>query len=598
MSAAPASVRLVEGAARRFGEIDLIARLGQGGMAEVFLATRRRKPTELLVLKRLKGDLDDPEHRAMFDDEAKIMPLLSHPNIVRTVAVGQEDGQRYLAMEFLDGLPLDQCAAAISRLGERAILHVVAELLSGLHYAHELHGADGSSLEVVHRDVSPHNVFITYEGRVTLVDFGIAKSRTRALHTATGVVRGKLGYMAPEQALCDTVDRRADVFAAGVILWELLANRQFWAGQSDVQILKRMTFGEMPSLREVCPDLSEELLKVVDRALAPKPEDRYSSALAFRTDLVALAADAGPFRRHALGHAVTEAASGYRQALHDVVQSHLEAARSGTLIEEPAPSSEAAPASGAPSSVGAPITAQSDEAPSSSSDDAAPLPERGPESEDTSLGTAVLRTTSSPVTREAVEASLVDSGVRPAPVAPKPARALRRVGFVVAAVVALGLIAFVATGRPKTPAPAASATSTASAAEVSDNVQIIVTVKPTNAVVFLDDMRVVRMPLMSRFPRDLGTHKLRVESPGYEPEMHLLVFDRDVTLAVELSPRESAVAPIASSAASAPTSSSPTPVTSGPRSSSTVRSTASATAVHTSVVDETDPWGHKKPRKN
>ncbi len=257
VSAAPSSVRVVEGEARHFGAIDLIARLGQGGMAEVFLAAHRERPAELIVLKRLKADLDDPEHRAMFDEEARIMPLFSHPNVVRTTDVGEEAGRRYLAMEFLDGLPLDQCAATVSGLGERAAIHLACEMLDGLHYAHELRDGEGASLELVHRDVSPHNVFITYEGRVTLVDFGIARTRGRAQQTATGVVRGKLSYMAPEQALCDALDRRADVFAAGVILWELVVGKPFWDGLSEVQILKRMTFGDLPKIRETKPDVSE-----------------------------------------------------------------------------------------------------------------------------------------------------------------------------------------------------------------------------------------------------------------------------------------------------------------------------------------------------
>jgi serine/threonine protein kinase len=117
---APASVRLVEGEARRFGEIDLIARLGHGGMAEVFLAAPRARPAELVVLKRLKEDLDDSEHRAMFAEEARIMPLLQHPNIVRTTEVGEQLGRQYLALEFLDGLPLDQCSDSVSGLGASA----------------------------------------------------------------------------------------------------------------------------------------------------------------------------------------------------------------------------------------------------------------------------------------------------------------------------------------------------------------------------------------------------------------------------------------------------------------------------------------------
>lgn len=538
---APSSVRLVEGEARRFGEIDLIARLGHGGMAEVFLASRRDRPGDLVVLKRLKDDLDDPEHRSMFTEEARIMPLLQHPNIVRTTAAGEQDGRQYLSMEFLDGLPLDQCSPSVVQLGERAALHVVAELLEGLHYAHELRDPEGASLELVHRDVSPHNVFITYEGRVTLVDFGIAKRRGRTQHTATGVVRGKLSYMAPEQALCDSLDRRADVFSAGVILWELLTGRRYWEGLSEVQILKRMTFGDLPKIRDVVPDLRADVVEVLDQALTVKPEERFVTARAFREAIAAIGS--GPMPRLELGGAVSEMAEDYRAALRDLVDRHLEQARGTTglpgisrIQEEIAISTEdgdaSAPVESAGSDALSPVLAAFESAakPSASSSELAPR--SWPSSEHkpiTETGAATIVAVTPPV---------------------PPSRGLRwwSVGAAVVGAVVVGVWivprSIETDGRasqaketdlttsPSTSRTSPSPGSSSTTAEVSVHVSVV----PGHAKVYLDGMRVARLPFDASFPKDHVGHKLTVSADGYSSKSQIVVFDRDVKLTIELDP--------------------------------------------------------------
>lgn len=303
----PGLVRVPHGAERHFGKFTLIIKLGWGGMADVYLAVpdgakidtdarmfrspRASMPDgPLLVVKRLKSDLAyDGEYRAMFKDESKLALLLDHANIVKAVEVGEIDGQPFLSMEYLDGQPLDRILDADekNKLSRAEILFVMSNLLAGLQHAHELRDASGKALDIVHRDISPHNVFVTYSGRVKLVDFGIAKSRIKNQHTSTGVVKGKIEYMAPEQALCSQVDKRADVFAAGVILWELITGRRFWGELSDVQILKTMTFGELPSLEEHLPNASPELVRICGKALAITPEQRYGSAEEFRADIEA-----------------------------------------------------------------------------------------------------------------------------------------------------------------------------------------------------------------------------------------------------------------------------------------------------------------------
>ncbi|MCC6217312.1 MAG: serine/threonine protein kinase [Polyangiaceae bacterium] len=310
------------------GKYRLLATLGRGGMAEVFLAISQGPAgfSKLVVLKELRAELaTDPDFLSMFMDEARLAARLRHPNVVQTNEVGEEAGRLYIAMEYLDGQPLSRVLSRMrGQLPLPLHLRVIAETLTGLHYAHELRDFDGTPLAVVHRDVTPHNVFVTYGGEVKLVDFGIAKATDSSTETRTGVLKGKAGYMAPEQAMADRVDRRADVFSAGVMLWEALVGQRMWRGLNDVAIVGRLLRGQIPSAAEARPDLPEVVLAVLGKALAPDPADRYASAEELRLAVEQLARQAGPTpTARQLGELVGQVFAEERERLREVIEAQI-----------------------------------------------------------------------------------------------------------------------------------------------------------------------------------------------------------------------------------------------------------------------------------
>jgi len=275
-----------------FAGYTLVAKLGQGGMAEVYLALAPGPQgfQKLVVVKRLHTNMEEePMLVAMFLDEARLAARLAHPNVVQTNDVGEHEGSHYIAMEYLDGQPYDRVLKRSVQGGERLPLplaaRLIADALDGLHYAHEARDYDGTPLGVVHRDISPHNLFVTYDGVVKLLDFGIAKATTQIVQTSTGLVKGKFAYMAPEQARSAPADRRADLFAMGVVLWESIAGRRLFKGDSDVGTLQQLLGAEVPALSSVRADAPHELDRIVARALQREPEDRYPTAAEMRDDL-------------------------------------------------------------------------------------------------------------------------------------------------------------------------------------------------------------------------------------------------------------------------------------------------------------------------
>jgi serine/threonine protein kinase len=286
----------------RFGNYNLILLLGHGGMADVFLAVYSGKVAEgfnkLIVIKRLRESLaEDPEFSQMLIDEARLAARLNHPNVVQTNEIGLVDNQYFIAMEYLDGQPLhrviarsrvapDQPASITPGIPFHLALTLLCEVLAGLHHAHELTEYDGSPLRIVHRDVSPHNIFVTYAGQVKLVDFGIAKAAGRASDTQQGVVKGKIAYMAPEQPIGTAIDHRTDVFAVGIVLWELLTGVRMWKGMDDVAVFKALIAKEIPgSPKALNPAIPDEVDRICRRALQPEREDRYATAAEFQNDL-------------------------------------------------------------------------------------------------------------------------------------------------------------------------------------------------------------------------------------------------------------------------------------------------------------------------
>jgi hypothetical protein len=263
-----------------------LARIGRGGMAEVFLAvTCEATVRKLVVLKRIWPELaSDPTFAAMFLDEARLAVRMSHPNVVQTYEVTEHDGRLTIAMEYLDGQPLTRVQNRLSaprgttELTLALRLRIIIEILAGLGHVHDLTDYDGRPLGVVHRDVSPHNVFITYDGHVKLVDFGVAKMAAASQETRPGTIKGKLAYMAPDQLRPHPIDRRADLFSVGVILWELLAGRRMWQGMTEVTIVRHLSYGlPLPPLRPMTA-LPSGLEDVCRKALAMNPDDRYATA--------------------------------------------------------------------------------------------------------------------------------------------------------------------------------------------------------------------------------------------------------------------------------------------------------------------------------
>jgi serine/threonine-protein kinase len=266
----------------------LLLELGRGGMGTVYLANARGPAgfNKLKVVKRLRADLaHDLQFVTMFLDEARLTARLTHPNIGQTNEVGFDGTHYFIEMEYLEGPALDVVVRRARDAGGVPIaLHVwvLTQVLAGLDYAHDLTDGAGNALCVVHRDVSPHNVILTYDGGVKLVDFGIAKAADSSTDTRTGVVKGKVAYMAPEQALRGAVDRRADVFAVGVMLWQALTGERLWGDRSDTEILLALERGEIPAKADA---VDPELASICVRALARAPEDRFATAAEFQAAL-------------------------------------------------------------------------------------------------------------------------------------------------------------------------------------------------------------------------------------------------------------------------------------------------------------------------
>ena len=267
-----------------------IAELGKGGMGDVFLTVAPGPAgfNKLLVVKRLRDSLaSDPEFLRMFLNEARLAARLNHPNIVQTYEVGVDGTRHFIAMEYLQGQSLYRLIRRTATTGGVPLemqLRVLADALAGLHHAHELADYDGTPLEIVHRDFSPANIFVLYDGQVKLVDFGIAKM-AGSQETKAGIFKGKIQYVAPEQYTGGPIDRRVDIYSAGVILWEAATQRRMWKGAGDLTVLQRVAGGDIPLPSSVQPQVPKRLEEMCMKALAVRREDRYPTAAALQADI-------------------------------------------------------------------------------------------------------------------------------------------------------------------------------------------------------------------------------------------------------------------------------------------------------------------------
>ena len=274
------------------GRYKLLAKLATGGMAEVYLArqTGIEGVERLVVIKRILPHLAEQKRFLdMFLDEARITVKLNHPNIVQTFDLGQEQGEYYMAMEYLEGESLAFLAKESTRRkswpSPELASSILAGICDGLHYAHELCDESGKPLQIVHRDVSPQNIIVLFNGGVKLVDFGVAKAVSKVHQTQVGTMKGKLSYMSPEQCLAKSLDSRADVFSLGVVLWEMLARRRLFRRDSEGATIHALINEPLPPIRGKRPEVHPELERIASKALAKKPDDRYPSCQAMAADL-------------------------------------------------------------------------------------------------------------------------------------------------------------------------------------------------------------------------------------------------------------------------------------------------------------------------
>jgi serine/threonine-protein kinase len=497
-------------ARRNLGKYTILAALGEGGMAQVFLASAHGPAgfNKLFVIKLLRSRVqrDDLAHD-MFMAEARLAARLNHPNVVQTIEVSSDDDDYYMTMEYLEGQSLAAILQRVRKLNGafplNLHLRVLVDMLAGLDYAHRLEDFDGRPLRIVHRDVSPQNVIVTYGGHVKVLDFGIAKAADNSVQTETGVMKGKVAYMSPEQVCSTEIDCRADVYSVGVMLWEALAGRKMRRGMTEINILNAIINEEVPSPRTVVSTVDPELERIALKALARDPKDRYASAAEMQHDLDRALERLGPrVQPRELGALVAEMFASERSAIRKVVEMQM--------------------------------TSPSANVPSIALGKTGEVP--GGATPSSSKRRAVASTGSS----DAVDATALS------PLAGGMTGNYKRYAILGAgALVVVVLIAvFLLSGKPATqtavrdhassaspaastgPAAAAPAAPTAAASTHS----LTVSVTPSSARISIDGVAVKDNPHSRPVPTDSVAHTVRAEAPGYVAREQTLTVDRDTQL--------------------------------------------------------------------
>ena len=497
------------------GKYRLIAEIGHGGMAEVFLSVMEGPGnfSKLIALKVLRQQFaEDAEGREMFLNEARLAARLNHPNIVQTYEVGDTSGRHFIAMEYLEGQPYSRVLHrsrterdARSPLSTAMTLRILAETLAGLQYAHDLKDFDGTSLSLVHRDVSPHNVFITYDGTVKLLDFGIAKAVGGSATTRTGVLKGKVGYMAPEQVFDEEVDRRADVYAVGVMMWEALASRRLWQGTSDVAILTKVANEAVPLIDSVVASLPAELSRICMKAVARKRDDRFASAAEFQNALETyLDASTERAAPRDIGKFVSERFDDVRSTTRQLIETQLSKARS----------------------VGANVPIEPVLLPA--------VTGSNPVARRSDLGNPT--SSSSPSVSVSMPSPLTTDGE-----ASSNRNRFLIVGGATLALAAIAWFGFANRRGDSTEAavPTASATTSAALAPTTGSaaattIQITLIGEPANAKLFFDEEPLASNPIVRDVPKDFTEHTLSAVAPGYEDDSVKLMSNGNKTVIVRL----------------------------------------------------------------
>jgi serine/threonine-protein kinase len=519
-------------------------------MANVYLAVVLGPAgfNKLLVVKALREDVlgTSDEFVHMFLDEARLSARLNHPNIVQTYEIGEAEGRYFIAMEYLEGQPMRVAQRKLGPIGlplEEEI-RIIADTARGLHYAHELKGLNGESLEVVHRDVSPQNVFLTYDGNVKLLDFGIAKALDAEHLTKVGVIKGKLDYIAPEQIRGETIDRRADIFSLGAMLWEAVTGQRFSGGSKvqDVTKLHRRLTGGEPKARELKPDLPDQLAYVIDRALAVDPSQRHPTAAALADDLEAFLEKMG-MRPSAktLAERLGAPFAGERAKIGWLIEEQVKLAMQNHRSDRGLPSigrndlsqsssGVRAGGSGEGTDAGTPVRTQP----------GAVLPAALTSSGVTNTGFTVSEAANTPASQVAPPEARKSAASQPK---------LLALGAVLVAAVGL---AFATGGDEPTPNPTPAAPTAATApvpsaatgettalqaahtAAPHSTVQIHIFVAPPEAHAIMDGASLPKLPFNAELPRDGLTHYVEASAPGYASKRVMVPFDRDRDVSIVL----------------------------------------------------------------
>lgn len=458
--------------------------LGRGGMGTVYLAVARGPGgfNKLQVVKYLRPELaEDEDFLKMFLDEARLSASLNHPNIVQTNEVGQDGDHYFIAMEYVEGKTLLSILGRAKKMTPMPLgmhLRILCDALTGLHCAHELNDIDGTPLNVVHRDVSPQNVIVSFEGQVKLLDFGIAKAANSSSETRTGVLKGKFCYMAPEQMLGIGTDRRSDVFAAGVMLWHAITSERLWkVGTSDMEIFSHVTAGDVPKPSDVA-EVDPELERICLRAMATKPEDRYPTAAALKQDIEAWLASSGDrTTSRDIQSYLNELYAEDRRKLKTAIEERLRAVHSGRP-SLPALESHGAVESGAAEQ----------------------------RSGASSLASAVSSESSAP---------------------PPAARKGKTAAVLLAAVlVAVGVVVTVQAKKShRADHDDVRSSAAAAPAPEATTTELKFSLSPADASVFLDDRPLPLAAGTGTAPRDNSVHTLRVEAPGHTPASQTVTLD-------------------------------------------------------------------------
>jgi serine/threonine-protein kinase len=495
-----------------YGKYRPIADLGQGGTASVFLAVARGPSdfNKLVVLKMLKRELaDEIDFRQMFLSEARLSARLNHPNVVQTYEILEAKGRPIIVMEYLEGQALSRIINRTRGDGAPAEfpvsmhLRILAESLTGLHYAHDLSDYNGQPLGLVHRDMTPQNVFVSYDGRVCLLDFGIAKLSTGAKEnqTAVGVLKGKLRYMPPEQLLGPSVDRRTDVYAAGVMIWEAATGARMWQGMPETTIMQRVATGDIPAPRSVAPNISEELERICMKALAYKREDRYQTAAELQSDLEKYLDDS-QYTPRAIGKFVDKLFAEERKQVKAMIERQLASSSLDNAIDAMDGAEWNLPHAGFSEA-------------------------SGPEADSTPR-------------------TMTAANVRHA----RKSNAMFAAGLLTAALVVLvfwkvlppsqNATASAATNEGHTQDPAMPVEPSAPQVEEDPQpaaprqVQLRVSVLPAHAKLFIDDEPLGTNPYSAVVPMSAEYHVLRAEAPGYAPEVRSVSYASDLSLELML----------------------------------------------------------------